>query len=247
MTPSMLPVRLAKRVAELVPCSRSQAERFIEGGWVRVDGAVVDTAQFKILDQHIEIDPQARPEPVLPVTLLVHKPAGYSVDGTGQSVFALLQPANHAPNDRSGKRILSRHLAAQVCVTPLAVAASGLVVMSQEKSTQRKLLEEAALLEYESVVEVVGTVPAEALQQLNRTPVVDGRAMLPVKVSVNSCNERVTALRFAVKGSHPGQIAQMCEAAGLRITALKRIRVGRIPLASLPAGQWRYLMPYERF
>lgn len=243
----MLPVRLAKRVAELVPCSRSQAERFIEGGWVRVNGVVVETPQFKILDHHIEIDPQARSEPVLPVTLLMHKPAGYSVDGTGQSVFALLQPAHRAPNDRSGNRILSRHLAAQVCVTPLASAASGLIVMSQEKSIQRKLLEEAALVENESVVEVDGKISAEVLQQLNRTPIVDGRAMLPVKVSVSSCSEKVTALRFAVKGSHPGQIAQMCEAAGLRITALKRIRVGRIPLAGLPAGQWRYLMPYERF
>lgn len=243
----MLPMRLAKRVAELVPCSRGQAERLIEGGWVRVDGAVVETPQFQVLAQHVEVDPHARPEPVLPVTLLVHKPAGFSVDGTGQSVFALLQPSHHANNDRSGQRVLGRHLASQVCVTPLATAACGLVVLSQERSIQRKLLEEGALVENESIAEVAGSVAVDQLQQLNRTPVVDGRAMLPVKVSLNSCANGVTALRFAVKGSHPGQIAQMCEAAGLRIVALRRIRVGRIPLARLPAGRWRYLMPYERF
>jgi 23S rRNA pseudouridine2604 synthase len=39
----------------------------------------------------------------------------------------------------------------------------------------------------------------------------------------------------------------MCEAARLRVIGMKRLRVGRLPLAALPVGQWRYLMPYERF
>ena len=30
-------IRLAKRVAEAVPCSRGEAERYIAGGWVTVD------------------------------------------------------------------------------------------------------------------------------------------------------------------------------------------------------------------
>ena len=36
-------VRLSKRVAALVPCSRREAEQYIEGGWVQVDGALVET------------------------------------------------------------------------------------------------------------------------------------------------------------------------------------------------------------
>ncbi len=32
------PQRLAKRLANQLPCSRSDAERYIAGGWVRVDG-----------------------------------------------------------------------------------------------------------------------------------------------------------------------------------------------------------------
>jgi 23S rRNA pseudouridine2604 synthase len=39
----------------------------------------------------------------------------------------------------------------------------------------------------------------------------------------------------------------MCEAAGLRVVAMKRLRVGRIAMAALPLGQWRYLAPFERF
>ena len=37
-------VRLSKRVAALTGCSRADAERIIEGGWVRIDGRVVDRA-----------------------------------------------------------------------------------------------------------------------------------------------------------------------------------------------------------
>ncbi|MGH8832565.1 MAG: S4 domain-containing protein [Polaromonas sp.] len=44
------PPRLAKRVAELVRCSRREAEQYIEGGWVRVDRQVVEMPQFKVLD-----------------------------------------------------------------------------------------------------------------------------------------------------------------------------------------------------
>ncbi|MBC7706723.1 MAG: RNA-binding protein, partial [Rhodoferax sp.] len=87
----------------------------------------------------------------------------------------------------------------------------------------------------------------QILQGLNRAPVIDGRAMLPSKVSINSQTGGVTGLRFAIKGSFPGQIAQMCDTAGLAILSIKRIRVGRVPLAGLLSGQWRYLMPYERF
>ena len=83
--------------------------------------------------------------------------------------------------------------------------------------------------------------------RLRRSPVVDGRAMLPAKVSVTSDSGRGTSLRFATKGSHPGQLAQMCEQAGLEIVGMRRIRVGRVPLATLPAGHWRYLLPSERF
>jgi len=31
------------------------------------------------------------------------------------------------------------------------------------------------------------------------------------------------------------------------VVGLKRIRMGRITLGNLPAGQWRYLLPDETF
>lgn len=241
-------VRLAKRLAGMLPCSRREAEQYIEGGWVRVDGATVEAPQHPVLPQQkVELDPGARPEPVLPVTLLLHKPPGFDCREGSQPALQLLQAGNRSAADRSGQRMLRRHFLAQQCVTPLETGASGLLVFTQEWPVRRKLQQDAALVENETIVEVAGNVAAEVLQQLNRSPVVDGRAMLPAKVSITSSTGDTTGLRFAVKGSHPGQIGQMCDAAGLRIRTMKRIRIGRIPLAALAPGQWRYLMPYERF
>ena len=47
--------RLAKRVAALVPCSRREAEQYIAGGWVRVDGQVVEEPQFRVLGQPVTL------------------------------------------------------------------------------------------------------------------------------------------------------------------------------------------------
>src|SRR3546814_16333273 len=67
------PERLARRDAELTGCSRAQAEQYIEGGWVRVDGAVVETPQFMVASERVELDPEARLEPADTATLLLHK------------------------------------------------------------------------------------------------------------------------------------------------------------------------------
>src|SRR5690242_14125045 len=94
------PVRLAKRVAALVPCSRREAEQYIEGGWVRVDGVIVEEPQFRVADERVELDRGATATVLEPVTLLLHKPARQPY-GEAQR---LLVPASRAPDDASGIR-----------------------------------------------------------------------------------------------------------------------------------------------
>ena len=54
------PVRLARRVIELTGCSRADAEQYIKGGWVSVDGAVVEDPAFRVITEAIEVDPAAQ-------------------------------------------------------------------------------------------------------------------------------------------------------------------------------------------
>lgn len=246
------PVRLAKRLAQMLNCSRREAEQYIEGGWVRVDGVVVEEPQHRVLDQKVELDPEASLLELTPVTLLLNKPAGYEAGldaGAGRPASPALQllvAANQAKDDRSGVRPLKKHFSAQALATPLATLASGLVVFTQDWRVARKLSEDASVMEHEVIVDVTGAIAPGGLQRLNRIDhgfTFNGVLLPPAKVSWQ--NE--TRLRFALKGERPGQIAFMCESVNLNVQAMKRIRVGRVPMSSLPVGQWRYSQPHERF
>ena len=235
--PVRLDQRLAKRLAEMLGCSRREAEQYIEGGWVTVDGVVVQEPQFRVLHQTIEVSSDASLLAVTAVTMLLHKPAGHTAD---------LLLATRSPSDRSGIRQLKKHFSAAALVTPLATPASGLVVFTEDWRVVRKLREDAATLEHEVVVEVAGDIKPGGLERLNRLDhglTFNGVLLGQAKVSWQS----ETRLRFALKGERPGQIAYFCESVGLRVQAMKRLRIGRVPMSGLLPGQWRYLLPNERF
>src|SRR6218665_1442125 len=100
-------IRLSKRIAELYQCSRREAELLIEGGWVLVNGEVVDEPQFQVGPEKIELHPQARAEPVPPVTLLLHLPPGTTTDV--EAARSSISPESHMSADKSGIRLLRRH------------------------------------------------------------------------------------------------------------------------------------------
>ena len=232
--------RLAKRLAEMVPCSRSEAERYIEGGWVTVDGVVIEEPQFRVLDQTIVLSKDATLLGASAVTFLLHKPAGREPSPSD------LTPASRSPDDRSGIRPLKKHFASAELITPLAIAASGLVVFTDDWRVARKLREDANVMEHEVLVEVSGNIKPGGLERLNRIDhgfTFNGILLPPAKVSWQS----EARLRFALKGERPGQVAYFCESVGLRVEAMKRIRIGRVPLSGLQQGQWRFLLPQERF
>ena len=259
-------IRLAKRVAEQLNCSRSTAEQFIEGGFVSVDGQVVEAPGARVRpDQAVTVAQDASLLELTPVTLLLHKPADFEA-GLGQpgqpaqgggaphssqgsrsqgapQAVTLLGAASHLAEDASGIRVLQRHFRQLECFTPLPTEASGLVVYTQDKRIARKLAEDIESLEQECIVEVKGEIAPNGLQRLCHGLSFNSRPLPPIKVSWQS----ETKLRFALKGIRPGQIPAMCEAVGLSVVAIKRIRIGRVPLAKVPEGQWRYLQPWEKF
>ncbi|MEN6630516.1 MAG: S4 domain-containing protein, partial [Sulfuricella sp.] len=97
------PVRLAKRLAELVPCSRREAELYIAGGWVTVDGQTVEEPQFMMSQQKVELRPEASLTPVEPATMLFHQPL--DADPAQHPICA----ATRAADDLSGIHLLKQH------------------------------------------------------------------------------------------------------------------------------------------
>lgn len=219
-------IRLSKRVADDRQCSRREAELYIEGGFVSVDGVLVEEAGARVApEQQVTLADDATLLEITPVTILLHKPAG-----AAQPLHLL--KADTLTRSAPGQRFLKRHITGQQEMVPLDVKASGLVVFTQDFRVNRKLSEES--LEQEIIVEVSGAIIEGGLQQLNQ---INGK--------VSWQNE--TRLRWAVKGLKLGSIEKLCKEVGLKVVSMKRIRVGRISMASLPSGEWRYLQNYEKF
>ena len=237
------PVRLARRVIEQTGCSRREAEQYIEGGWVVVDGQVVDEPQFKVLDQRVELDANAQLGPIEPATILLHKPVGFDAGDGAKPALTLVTSAKRSADDTTGIRTLRRHFARLVPVMPLERNASGLQVFTQDGRLLRRMADGGDRIEQEIIVEVSGEIAPYGLRRLCHGLSFNGRALPPCKVSWQ--NE--TRLRFALKGAQSGQIASVCAEVGLEVVAIKRIRIGRVPLTKMAVGEWRYLPASERF
>ena len=236
-------LRLAKRLSNMISCSRSEAARYIENGFVMVDGEVVTEPGFRVQpEQQIVLQPDARLAPVEAVTILLHKPAGCDIETDPDVVLKFITLENHAADDYSGIRFIKRHLNALVQTDQLGSQSSGLVVLTQDWRISRKLISDAAKVEQEFIVEVTGGILPDGLLLLNRSVEIKGK-QLPIKTSWQNENR----LRFAFKGIPRNQIVKLCEKAGLSVKSMKRIRIGRVPMSSLPAGQWRYLHKDELF
>lgn len=233
------PTRLSKVVAALVPCSRRDAEQYIAEGWVRVNGEVVHEPQFRVSDETIRIDPQARLQAITPATFLVNKPAGLATEGAR----TLLDASHRWQGDPSRIRAIKSHTVGLACLLELPAQAEGLTVFSQDARIVRKLRDDANVAEQELIAEVAGAIASDGLERLCHGLVFEGRPLPPARVSWQS----ETRLRFAIKGVALDTLPWMCAQVGLQLTALRRIRISAVPMSKLPTGQWRYLEPGERF
>jgi 23S rRNA pseudouridine2604 synthase len=128
----------------------------------------------------------------------------------------------------------------------------GLLVMTQDGRVARQLIGEDSELEKEYLVrvsygprqhDVQSVFPPDRMKLLQHGLSLDGRALRPAQVGWQNPEQ----LRFVLREGRKRQIRRMCEAVGLQVTGLKRIRIGQVLLGPLPLGQWRYLAPGEVF
>ncbi len=233
------PIRLDKRVVALFQCSRAEAQQYIEGGCVTVDGRVVDTPQTMVGTETVLLAADAEVKAPEPATLLFNKPAGMPA----AEVLAHITEQTRSESDATGIRLLQRHFHRLHALMPLEDMASGLVVFSQDWRIRRCLEEEQALMEQEYVVEITGELKPYGILRLANGLVYNGRSLPACKVSWQNEDR----LRFAIKNVAAGQLQYMCKEVGLDVTAIRRLRIGRVGLSKMPEGQWRYLGADQRF
>ena len=242
--------RLSKRMTALGLASRREADEWIEAGWVRVNGRLAVLGQRVRPDDKIAVDPAAHREQAQRVTILLHKPIGY-VSGQAEDGYepasVLLRPENQWKEDQSGLRWHPGHMRSLAPAGRLDIDSVGLLVLTQDGRVARQLIGEDSNVEKEYLVRVEylhgPRLPDADLALLNHGLTLDDRVLRPCKVSWQNEDQ----LRFVLREGRKRQIRRMCEAVGLKVLGLKRVRIGSVSLGHLPPGQWRYLRRDEYF
>ena len=251
-------VRLSKLMSERGMASRREADEWIEAGWVRVNGEVIAELGLRVFpDVTIDVDPQAHRQQAQRVTILLHKPIGYvsgqAEDGHEPAV-TLIKPEHRWAEDKLPTQLNRAHLRNLAPAGRLDIDSTGLLVLTQDGRIAKALIGEDSGVEKEYLVRVQNmaqpeaenvqaVTPEEAIARLRHGLELDGKPLKPAQVSWQ--NEQ--QLRVVLREGRKRQIRRMCELVGLKVVGLKRVRMGRIVLGKLPAGQWRFLRPDERF
>ena len=192
-----------------------------------------------------------------------------------EPAVSLINPRSHWRGDQSGLRFSPPHLRGLAPAGRLDIDSVGLLVLTQDGRVARQLIGEDSTLDKEYLVRVIyeggapavrhpdersaplqeinendpvsnnvkAVFPPELLERLRHGLSLDGQPLKPAKVEWQNPEQ----LRFVLVEGKKRQIRRMCEQVGLKVVGLKRIRMGKIVLGSLPVGQWRYLAPNESF
>lgn len=240
-------IRLSKLMSEQGLCSRREADRFIEQGWVFVDGEKISELGTKILpSQKITLNKAAQTQQTQLVTILLNKPIGY-VSGQPepgyQPAIVLIKPENQFIDELDVKRFQRAHLKNLAPAGRLDIDSQGLLIFTQDGRVAKQLIGENSTIDKEYLVRVTGDLPQEKLALLNHGLKLDGQPLKPAQVGWQNRDQ----LRFILREGKKRQIRRMCELVNLRVIGLKRVRIGQVKLGNLPEGKWRYLQEYERF
>lgn len=221
--------RLQKILSSRGVASRRMAEKMIEDGRVSVNGAVALLGQSADPDQdEILLDGRPLPSGSEYVYILLHKPRGYVTtlsDEKGRKTAAELVAD-------CGTRVYP--------VGRLDMDSEGLLLFTNDGEFANHLMHPKHEVE-KTYLTWVGNFEEEAVAKLKQPITLDGYLLRAPKVRV----VRPGLLEITIHEGRNRQVRRMCDAAGMRVTRLKRTREGKLGLGELPLGKWRYLTPAE--
>ena len=240
-------VRVSKLMSEQGICSRREADSYIERGWVLVDGVPVTELGTRVFpNQVITLAKAAQSRQEASVTILLNKPIGF-VSGQAEQGYrpaiTLVTAQAQFKSDRSPQRFNPSHLKGLAPAGRLDIDSTGLLILTQDGRIAKQLIGESSGIDKEYLVRVEGALSADGLAQLNFGLSLDGAALKRAQVTWQNNDQ----LRFILREGKKRQIRRMCELVGLKVTGLKRVRIGKVALGDLPQGNWRYLRSDERF
>lgn len=225
--------RLQKILSARGVASRRTAETWIQQGRVTVNGIPAQLGDTADPEQdEILLDGKPLPQGQEPVYILLNKPRGY---------VTTLSDEQGRPNAAQlvadcGVRVYP--------VGRLDMDSEGLLLFTNDGAFANALMHPKHQVKKTYDVWVTGYVPGAEIR-LARPIELDGYTIRKPEVKLLKAEGNRARLRVTIHEGRNRQIRRMCQAAGMTVTRLRRIREGGLSLGDLAPGAWRYLTREE--
>ena len=221
--------RLQKILSARGVASRRKAEEMIQAGLVTVNGVVASLgATADPETDEILVEGKALPNQQEYVYILLHKPRGY---------VTTLSDEKGRPNAAQlvadcGVRVYP--------VGRLDMDSEGLLLFTNDGEFANALMHPKHEVKKTYDTWVTGYEPGAEVR-LSRPITLDGYTIRPPRVKLIRAEGRKAKFQITIHEGRNRQVRRMCEASGMTVTRLKRIKEGNLSLGDLPLGKWRYL------
>ncbi len=234
--------RLARFLARAGVASRRRAEDLMAAGRVQVNGVTVTTQGTRIdpSSDIVTVDGSPVAAAARFVYVMLHKPTGYittASDPRGRpTVLALLSD-----------ELLRLRL---YPIGRLDIDTSGLLLLTNDGDFAQHIAHPRYAQEKVYHALVRGSPSEETLEQVRRGVEFredDGRAYrsAPARVQRLRREGGNCWLSLAIHEGRKRQVRRMMASVGHPVLELRRVSIGPVSLADLPAGKWRYLTDEE--
>jgi len=226
--------RIQKIISTAGLMSRRAAEQALSDGRVTVNGAVASLGDKADKDiDEIRVDGALLPSTGEKVYIMMNKPKGF--------VCTL--------NDEKGRRNVTelvKNLGTRVYpVGRLDMYSEGLLIMTNDGDFANRVMHPSHEVSKTYLTWVIGEDIGLAMEYLRCPMEIDGYVISPAEVELYELYSGGAVLAITIHEGRNRQVRKMCEAVGLKVNRLLRIREGGLELGTLKAGSWRHLSDDE--
>jgi 23S rRNA pseudouridine2605 synthase len=226
------PMRIQRALARAGVLSRRKAEELVANGRVTVNGTLAQVGQTVDPERDvIKVDGERIGAPAPLEWFVLHKPAGVITsrhDPEGRKTVFDLVPA------RPGLTYVGR----------LDFLTEGVLLLTTDGAAAHRLTHPSREVERTYIASVLGDGDIAAEEARHGVELEDG-IVHPKRITAAKLGRGRWELTITISEGRNREVRRLCEAVGLEVDRLIRVKFGPVELGDLPAGKVRSLTKAE--
>lgn len=223
-------IRLNKYIASSGVCSRRKADELIILKKVKVNGNIVEDLGMQIDEKKdiVIVDGKKITLEDKKIYLMLNKPVGYVTTNDEQLGRKCTNDLIH-----ESERVFP--------VGRLDMNSEGLLLFTNDGEFSNSLMHPSKKVEKVYIAKLNRKITDEKIELLKKGVDIGDYITQPAKVQRIASN----VIQITISEGKNRQVRRMCEAVGLKVIKLQRIKIGNLELGTLPIGKYRHLTKQE--